>query len=62
MPPKKDDFYNRKVKLLGMLSKVPEDKLDELEEFMINLIKKEGHHGYDIHKRQDVLDSILQKR
>ena len=38
MGKKKDESFNRKVRLLGMLSKLPEDKLQELEEFLIRLL------------------------
>jgi len=53
MPPK--ESFNRKVRLLGMLSKVPEEKLKELKEFLIKQIRKEIYHGQQLQERSDLI-------
>jgi len=53
MPPK--ESFNRKVRLLGMLSKVPDNKLQELEEFLRKQIRKEIYHGQQLQEKSDKL-------
>jgi len=55
MAKKKDEFITRKVRLLGMLSKLPEDKLQELEEFLKKQIRKEIIHGQQLQEKSNNL-------
>ena len=48
MQPKRDKFFNRKVRLLDMLSKIPEDKLEELEEFLYKLLGLKKQKGGEV--------------
>jgi len=34
----KDEYMTKKMKILGMLAKMPDDKLQELEDFLIRLL------------------------
>jgi len=52
----KDEYMTKKMKILGMLAKMPDDKLQELEEFLRNLMRKEFNHGNNKKTRQFLSD------
>ena len=46
------DYMNEKI---DMLSKLPEDKLKELVEFLKKQIRKEIYHGQQLQEKSDLL-------
>jgi len=53
-----NDEFDRKIKIFEMISKVPDDKLQELEEFLRKELYKTLAQSYELQEKSELLKTI----